>query len=236
MGPAQIITDKVKLFVTYQVSKWVRLGSSSCGPQNVSVAIGVDDQWVNGGKIEINDDMWHEIYGSFRIKKRPGKVMVYIQVVYFTNSGTEANELAMLMARLYSGNLVIIALRNAYHGGSAATIRLTALNTCKYPIAHIPFFFIYLSSSYKSLLSWNFDSTLWSWGAVELAPRYLKLVYDMVRKAGGVCIADEVQTGFGRTGSHYWGFQMQDVVPDIVTWQRESELVYPQELWLLHLK
>ena len=54
-------------------------------------------------------------------------------------------------------------------------------------------------------------------GAVELAPGYLKLVYDMVRKAGGVCIADEVQTGFGRTGSHYWGFQTQDVVPDIVT-------------------
>lgn len=54
-------------------------------------------------------------------------------------------------------------------------------------------------------------------GAVELAPGYLKLVYDIVRKAGGVCIADEVQTGFGRTGSHYWGFQTQGVVPDIVT-------------------
>ena len=54
-------------------------------------------------------------------------------------------------------------------------------------------------------------------GAVELAPGYLKSVYDIVHKAGGVCIADEVQTGFGRTGSHYWGFQTQDVVPDIVT-------------------
>ncbi|KAG7015352.1 Alanine--glyoxylate aminotransferase 2-like 1, mitochondrial, partial [Cucurbita argyrosperma subsp. argyrosperma] len=54
-------------------------------------------------------------------------------------------------------------------------------------------------------------------GAVELAPGYLKPVYDIVRKAGGVCIADEVQTGFGRTGSHYWGFQTQGVVPDIVT-------------------
>lgn len=54
-------------------------------------------------------------------------------------------------------------------------------------------------------------------GAVELAPGYLKSVYEIVRNAGGVCIADEVQTGFGRTGSHYWGFQTQDVVPDIVT-------------------
>lgn len=43
------------------------------------------------------------------------------------------------------------------------------------------------------------------------------MVYEMVRKAGGVCIADEVQTGFGRTGSHYWGFETQGVIPDIVT-------------------
>lgn len=52
---------------------------------------------------------------------------------------------------------------------------------------------------------------------MELAPGYLKLVYDIVNKAGGLCIADEVQTGFGRTGSHYWGFETQEVIPDIVT-------------------
>ncbi|KAH7434999.1 hypothetical protein KP509_06G044400 [Ceratopteris richardii] len=54
-------------------------------------------------------------------------------------------------------------------------------------------------------------------GAVELAPGYLPAVYEQIRNAGGVCIADEVQTGFGRTGSHYWGFETQGVVPDIVT-------------------
>ena len=59
------------------------------------------------------------------------------QVVYFVNSGTEANELAMLMARLYSGNLSMIALRNAYHGGSAGTIGLTGLQTWKYPIPQV---------------------------------------------------------------------------------------------------
>lgn len=50
-----------------------------------------------------------------------------------------------------------------------------------------------------------------------MAPGYLKLVYDIVRKAGRVYIADEVQSGFGRTGSHYWGFETQGVIPDIVT-------------------
>lgn len=79
MGPAQMITDKVKLFLTYQVSAWVRIGSGENGPQNVNVAIGVDSQWVNGGQAEVTHERWHEIGGSFRIEKQPAKVMVYIQ-------------------------------------------------------------------------------------------------------------------------------------------------------------
>ncbi|KAK4407666.1 Alanine--glyoxylate aminotransferase 23, mitochondrial [Sesamum angolense] len=54
-------------------------------------------------------------------------------------------------------------------------------------------------------------------GIMELAPGYLPAVYDSIRKAGGLCIADEVQSGFARTGSHFWGFEAHDVVPDIVT-------------------
>ncbi|PKI55577.1 hypothetical protein CRG98_024025 [Punica granatum] len=79
MGPAQMITDKIKLFLTYQVSAWVKIGSTPSGPQNVNVALGVDNQWVNGGQVEVSDDRWHEISGSFRIEKQPSKVMVYIQ-------------------------------------------------------------------------------------------------------------------------------------------------------------
>lgn len=52
---------------------------------------------------------------------------------------------------------------------------------------------------------------------MPLADGYLPEVYRMVREAGGICIADEVQTGFGRTGDAYWGFQLQGVTPDIVT-------------------
>lgn len=59
-----------------------------------------------------------------------------------------------------------------------------------------------------------------------MAPGYLKLVYDIVRKAGGVCIADEVQSGFGRTGSHYWGFETQGVIPDIVTMAKVSKVIH----------
>lgn len=62
-------------------------------------------------------------------------------------------------------------------------------------------------------------------GAVELAPGYLRQVYDIVRNAGGVCIADEVQSGFGRTGSKYWGFETQGVVPDIVTMAKVHNII-----------
>jgi len=79
MGPAQMITDKLKLFLTYQVSAWVRVSSGATGLQNVNVALGVDNQWVNGGLAEVNGERWHEIGGSFRIEKQPSKVMVYIQ-------------------------------------------------------------------------------------------------------------------------------------------------------------
>jgi alanine-glyoxylate transaminase/(R)-3-amino-2-methylpropionate-pyruvate transaminase len=54
-------------------------------------------------------------------------------------------------------------------------------------------------------------------GIVELAPGYLPAAYDIVRKAGGLCIADEVQAGVARTGSHFWGFEGHGVIPDIVT-------------------
>nr|XP_043608585.1 endo-1,4-beta-xylanase 1-like [Erigeron canadensis] len=79
MGPAQTITDKIKLYLTYQVSAWVRLAHGATGPHNVGVALGVDSQWMNGGQVEINDDRWHEISGSFRIEKQPEKVTVYFQ-------------------------------------------------------------------------------------------------------------------------------------------------------------
>ncbi|KAF7141452.1 hypothetical protein RHSIM_Rhsim06G0066700 [Rhododendron simsii] len=79
MGPAQMITDKLQLYLTYQVSAWVQIGSGASGPQTVSVVLKVDNQWVNGVQVEVNGDTWHEIGGSFRIEKKPDKVMVCVQ-------------------------------------------------------------------------------------------------------------------------------------------------------------
>ena len=62
-------------------------------------------------------------------------------------------------------------------------------------------------------------------GIVELAPGYLPAVYSSIKKEGGLFIADEVQCGFARTGSHFWGFESQGVVPDIVTMAKVLHLI-----------
>lgn len=79
MGPAQIITNKLKLYLTFQLSAWVRVGPGATSPQIVNAALSVDGKWVNGGQVEILDDEWREIGGSFRIEEQPSNVMVYIQ-------------------------------------------------------------------------------------------------------------------------------------------------------------
>ncbi|KAJ6929411.1 hypothetical protein NC652_013327 [Populus alba x Populus x berolinensis] len=149
--------------------------------------------------------------------KMPGN----LKVVYFVNSGSEANELAMLMAGLYTGNLEMISFKmhevlgeihhvikpNPHRGifGSDPT------GYAKDVQDHIDYG---TSGKVAGFISETIQGV---GGAVELAPGYLTMVYDIVRKAGGVCIADEVQSGFGHTGSHYWGFETQGVTPDIVT-------------------
>ncbi len=167
-------------------------------------------------------------------------------VCYFTNSGSDANDLAMLMARLHTGNFDIIALRNAYHGMTYPTMSMTAQSNWKYNVPQA--FGVHHAAMPDRLRGpWGYDDPEAGakyaadvaeviryatpgrvagfiaepiqgvGGAVELPPGYLKPVYEAVRGAGGVCISDEVQTGFGRTGSNFWGFQNQGVSPDMVT-------------------
>ena len=169
-----------------------------------------------------------------------------LKVCYFTNSGSEANDLAILMARAFTGNFDVLALRNGYHGGSMQTMGLTSHHTWKFNVPHS--FGVHHAQCPDRLRGpWGYDdpqagpkyaadvqnliefgtpgrvaafiaeSIQGVGGAVVFPDGYLKAAYDHVRKAGGLCIADEVQAGFGRTGSRFWGFETQGVVPDIVT-------------------
>ena len=181
-------------------------------------------------------------YAKELASKMPGD----LKVCYFVNSGSEANDLALLMARAYTGNYDVIALRNAYHGGNAATMGLTAHRTWKFNVPHsfgvhhalAPYPFrgqwghddVDAGKNYaddvKQLIDFATPGQLAAFiaesiqgvgGCVVFPDGYLKQAYEHVRAAGGLCIADEVQAGFGRTGTHYWGFETQGVVPDIVT-------------------
>ncbi|KAK4478406.1 hypothetical protein RD792_013875 [Penstemon davidsonii] len=164
-----------------------------------------------------------------------------LKVVFFTNSGTEANELAMMMARLYTGCNDIISLRNAYHGNAAASMGATAQSNWKFNVVQSgvhhainpdPYRGLFGSDGEKyakdveDLIQFGTSGHVAAFmseaiqgvgGIVELASGYLPVVYNTIKKVGGLCIADEVQSGFARTGSHFWGFESHGVVPDIVT-------------------
>ncbi|QDT72699.1 aspartate aminotransferase family protein [Lacipirellula limnantheis] len=165
---------------------------------------------------------------------------------YFTNSGSEANEIAILSAREFTGNQEVISLRNCYHGGTQATMALTAHSTWKFktnPTINVknalapycyrcPYGLEYPSCGLKcakdvenvikyetsgQVAAFIAESIQGVGGAVTPPPGYFEIVYDIVRKAGGLCIADEVQSGFGRTGDRFWGFENYGVTPDMVT-------------------
>src|ERR1700710_1565341 len=181
-------------------------------------------------------------YAEKLASKMPGD----LKMCYFVNSGSEANDLALLMARAYTQNYDVIALRNAYHGGNASGMGVTAHSTWKYNVPHSfgvhhalapyqyrgPFGYDDADAGKKyandvkevidfatsgKVAGFIAESIQGVGGFVEFPKGYLKQTYEYVRAAGGVCIADEVQTGFGRTGTHFWGFETQDVIPDIVT-------------------
>lgn len=78
MGPSQVITDKLRLHVTYRVSAWVRAGSGG-QRHHVNVCLAVDNQWVNGGQVEADGNQWYEIKGAFKLEKQPSKVTAYVQ-------------------------------------------------------------------------------------------------------------------------------------------------------------
>ncbi|MBU3664440.1 MAG: aminotransferase class III-fold pyridoxal phosphate-dependent enzyme [Chthoniobacterales bacterium] len=181
-------------------------------------------------------------YAEKLASKLPGD----LKVCYFVNSGSEANDLALLMARVHTGNYDVISLRNAYHGGNFSGMGVTGQSTWKYNVPHsfgvhqavAPYPYrgpwgsddpeagakyagdvgdLIDSATPGKVAAFIAESMQGVGGFVEFPSGYLKHAYAHVKAAGGLCIADEVQTGFGRLGSHYWGFETQGVVPDIVT-------------------
>jgi len=171
-----------------------------------------------------------------------------LRVCFFVNSGSEANELALRLARTHTGREDIVVLEHAYHGHTSTLIDISPYKfngpggSGRKPWVHVApipddYRGLYrrgqaqLGRKYAAHVGEILDrckntgkppaayiaETLPSVaGQIVFPPGYLAEVYKYVRAAGAVCIADEVQVGFGRLGTHFWGFETQGVAPDIV--------------------
>lgn len=172
-----------------------------------------------------------------------------LSVCFFVCSGSEANELALRMARAATGGRDVIVVNGAYHGNTQMLVDVSPykhggpggggappwVHAVPMPddyrglyrredrergpkfAAHVAEAAARIRSAGARPAAFLCESLLSCGGQVELPPGYLTAAYGHARAAGAVCIADEVQVGFGRVGTHFWGFETQSVVPDIVT-------------------
>lgn len=177
-------------------------------------------------------------------EKLLAKFPAHLNKVFFVNSGSAASDLAIRMAKTHTKKDKIMVLEHGYHGNTQYGIDIShykynhkggkgkAESIVETPMpkvynsgfsseseatAH------YVKIAQKQIKETNNDIAAFiaepivgCGGQVPLAPSYLKAIYPSIRAHGGICISDEVQVGFGRLGSHFWGFEMHGVVPDMV--------------------
>ncbi|MEE8146188.1 MAG: aminotransferase class III-fold pyridoxal phosphate-dependent enzyme, partial [Longimicrobiales bacterium] len=172
-----------------------------------------------------------------------------LEVCYFVNSGSEANELALRLANTCTGRTDVVVVDGAYHGNTGACVDISPYKfdgpggRGAPPHVHK----VIMPDDYRGpyrredpergsryaehvaealatahdrsggAAAFICESLLGCGGQIELPPGYLEAAFRHTRDAGAVCITDEVQVGFARVGTHFWGFETQGVVPDIVT-------------------
>jgi len=168
---------------------------------------------------------------------------------YFTNSGTEADETAMVLARIYTGQTEIIALRHAYHGRSVTNMTASGHAPWKHGPslvagivhAHAPYCYrcpfnlkpescalecardveeLIQTSTTGRVAAFIAEPIMGVGGFITPPKDYFKVVTEIVRRYGGIFICDEVQTGWGRTGDHWCGIEHWDVQPEVMTFAK----------------
>jgi 4-aminobutyrate aminotransferase-like enzyme len=169
-----------------------------------------------------------------------------LQKTFFTNSGTEANEAAILLARMAGPSYDVIALRHAYSGSSTLAKGVTAhaawrkSGVISVGVAHAvnPYCYrcplqlrypdcgVACASDVENLIQTGTSGSIAAFiaepiqgvgGFITPPPEYFKIVFRIVKNYGGLFISDEVQTGFGRTGKKWFGIEQWEVTPDIIT-------------------
>jgi 4-aminobutyrate aminotransferase-like enzyme/Ser/Thr protein kinase RdoA (MazF antagonist)/murein DD-endopeptidase MepM/ murein hydrolase activator NlpD len=182
-----------------------------------------------------------------------------LRVCYLVNSGSEANELALRLARAHTAREDILVLEHAYHGHTTTLIDISPYkfngpgghgqkpwvhvapipddyrglyrrgetDLSKKYAAHVAGILKKLKSEARGIAAFIAETLPSVAGQIVFSPGYLDEVYKQVRASGGLCIADEVQVGFGRLGTHLWGFETQNVVPDIAVFGKPIGNAFP---------
>ncbi|MCR4396177.1 MAG: aminotransferase class III-fold pyridoxal phosphate-dependent enzyme [Candidatus Saccharicenans sp.] len=168
---------------------------------------------------------------------------------FLVNSGSEANDLALRLARNFTGGSELLVIDGAYHGSLTSLVEISPYKfdgpggkgappfvhkvptpdpyrglyrgrseeTAEKYAAEVKKLVASLQAEKKKLVGMISESIMSCAGQVFFPPRFLKKAFEVVKSAGGVTIADEVQVGFGRPGYFFWGFESQEASPDIVT-------------------
>ena len=169
-----------------------------------------------------------------------------LDTFYFGATGTDADETAVLMAQVHTGNTEVIALRHGYSGKSQMAMTLTGQSSWRMGPVHVGYVRHAMTPyTYRAFGGMDEDSVVQAClvdledviktmtsgriaamiiepiqgvgGFITLPPAYIRGAAEIVRAYGGLVIIDEVQTGFGRTGDHWWGHEHAGIVPDIIT-------------------
>ena len=177
-------------------------------------------------------------------EKLLSKFPPHLNKVFFVNSGSAASDLAMRMAKTHTKKNKVMVLEHGYHGNTQNGIDMShykydhkgGKGKAEY-ILQTPMPKVYnsgfeteseasdhyakitikqIAEEHGNIAAFIAEPIVGCGGQVPLAQGYLKEIYPEIRVQGGVCISDEVQVGFGRLGSHFWGYEMYDVIPDMV--------------------
>tara|TARA_A100001015_G_scaffold316022_1_gene429286 strand:- start:3431 stop:4717 length:1287 start_codon:yes stop_codon:yes gene_type:complete len=237
-GVAQYLYDKDGKKYLDAINNIQHVGH--CHPRIIEAA------YVQSKKLNTNTRYLDEVIVNYA-KAITAKLPKDLNICFFTNSGSESNDLALRLARNYTLNPETIVLDGAYHGHLISLIEISPYkynspggNGCPDFVHAIPMPDSYrgkyrgsdtgvkyanelekilndIKSNVEKPATFIAESVMGCGGQIIPPKAFFKKAYQMIKNSGGICIADEVQIGFGRLGQNFWGFEFQNIKPDIIT-------------------
>ena len=237
-GVAQYLYDKDGKKYLDAINNIQHVGH--CHPRIIEAA------YIQSKKLNTNTRYLDEVIVNYA-KAITSKLPNDLNICFFTNSGSESNDLALRLARNYTFNPETIVLDGAYHGHLISLIEISPYKYNSPGGSGRPDFVhaIPMPDSFrgkyrgsdtggkyanelKKILNeiksnvgkpatFIAESVMGCGGQIIPPKAFFKKAYQMIKNSGGICIADEVQIGFGRLGKNFWGFEFQNIKPDIIT-------------------